>query len=443
MKGRLMSGQEREIPEVLTNQLCICEPGERGAPTPHVPMSEVPSTPVQVPTPRQSVKRVRTRRTARKNEKLPRGIRRRKNSLVVFLTHADGHGERRSVGNISVKMATQQRDIWQRAIAEGRYLKKVPRVEPVAFSIIADKAVENFKIFTRSWDATEGRVKLFKEWWGNREANTLTTEEIQRKLLEKTRPLGKWSQTTYNEYRLTLLRIFALARKQVDNYNPAIEVTRFKLENARERELTFAEEDRLRAAILKKYPRKVAEFDLALHLMCRRSNLYGQHNSKRRPMQALQWNDVNLDFRIANFRRSKSGKSYRVPINDTALAALKELRARGDGTGAVIRKPSGIELQSCRKWFENCLKDAKIADFHWHDLRHTAASRLREANAHIEDIRYLLGHGAKSITERYAHPQMSLLRTVIAKLDRKPNAEVETDTKTDTSAVVEFQKVAG
>ena len=192
---------------------------------------------------------------------------------------------------------------------------------------------------------------------------------------------------------------------------------------------------------MRKYPHKMPEFDLALHLMCRRSNLYGQHNIKRKPMEPLQWADVNLDFRVVNFQRSKSRKKYRVPINDTALAAFKELRMRGNGTGVVIRKPSGLELQSCRRWFENCLKEAKIEDFDWHDLQHTAASRLRAQNVHIEDIRYLLGHGAKSITERYAHPPMDLLRTVVAKLDRKP--ESQTDTKTDTGALVEFRPAIG
>ena len=120
------------------------------------------------------------------------------------------------------------------------------------------------------------------------------------------------------------------------------------------------------------------------------------------------------------------------------LAAFKKLRDRCDGTGAVIRKPSGIELQSSRRWFETCLLEAKVEDFHWHDFRHVFGSRLRAANVQIEDIRYLLGHGAKSITERYAHPNMDVLRLAVAKLDRKSNA-AQSDTKTDTVPVLEFR----
>jgi integrase len=137
---------------------------------------------------------------------------------------------------------------------------------------------------------------------------------------------------------------------------------------------------------------------------------------------------------VVTFTRSKSGKPYRVPIDDTALAAFKNLLERCDGTGAVIRKPSGRELFSSRRWFEGCLEEAKIEDFRWHDLRHTFASRLRAQNVQIEDIRYLLGHGAKSITERYAHANLHVLRQAVAKLDR-----IQTDTKTDTSTVLQFR----
>jgi integrase len=237
--------------------------------------------------------------------------------------------------------------------------------------------------------------------------------------------------------------VFALAVDDAKlDTSPVVKAKRHKLENGRNRVLSFGEEDALRAALRQNYPEKEPEFDLALHLACRRSNLYGQHAGRRLPMEALQWSDVNLDFRIVTFKRSKSGKSYKVPINDTALAAFKKLRERSDGTGAVIRNPrprkpsvaqsTGREVFSCRKWFETCVEKAGIEDFCYHDLRHTAATRLRAAGVTIEDIRYLLGHGAKSITERYAHPDIDLLRKAVANLD-------QTKIETDTAAVLHFK----
>jgi integrase len=375
---------------------------------------------------------------------LPRGVRRRGTSLVVQFTR-DGHKEARSLGRVTVKFAQQQREIFLREIAEGRYVKPVKaepavKVEPIAFAEICDRAVTYYKNYTRCWDAVEGRVSRLKEWWKDRTAESITTAEINEHLLANLAPHGlKWSKTTANEYRVTLLRIFALAVERSElTVNSAAKAKRHKLENARVRELSFAEEDVLREVIRKKYPAKEVEFDLALHTGCRRSNLYGQHNAKRAPMPPLDGKDVNLDWKVITFSRSKAGAGYQVPLNETAIAALKILRERGDGTGPVIRKPrpikthaDGRELHSSRRWFENCLAEARIENFRWHDLRNTFATRLRRNKVALEDIRILLGHNIKSITERYAHADMDSLHEAVATL-------VERRTERRTSPVWEF-----
>jgi hypothetical protein len=48
-------------------------------------------------------------------------------------------------------------------------------------------------------------------------------------------------------------------------------------------------------------------------------------------------------------------------------------------------------------------------------------------------MRYLLGHGAKCIPERYAHASLDVLRKAVAQLDRK------SETQTDTAAVLQFR----
>jgi hypothetical protein len=52
----------------------------------------------------------------------------------------------------------------------------------------------------------------------------------------------------------------------------------------------------------------------------------------------------------------------------------------------------------------------------------------------MEDVRYLLGHGAKSVTERYAHASIGVLREAIGKLDR-----IQTDTNSDTSNILQMR----
>jgi len=374
-------------------------------------------------------------------EKLPRGIRRRGSSLVIYLTHPDGHAERRSLGNVSLKTAIREREVEQRKIEEGRYVKPVPRVNRVLFSGIVDAALEHAKNYKRCWNADSVRGKVLKTWWGVRPADSITTQEIDAKLLENVGPRGsKWTETTSNEYRATLSHTFKLAIDRGElTVNPAQKAHRYKLNNARTRELSFAEEERLRKAIRELYPDKEPELDLALHTGVRRSNLYGIRGADRRPMPPLDWKDVDLDWKIIKLPRSKPGPGYNVPLNETALAALKVLRERSDGAGAVVRKhrvrkAEGREIYSCRKWFEACLKKAAIEDFCYHDLRHTFATRLRRNRVPLEDIAALLGHGVErrlGMTARYAHVDLDRLHEAVATL-------VRTDTKTDTPAVVEF-----
>lgn len=44
-----------------------------------------------------------------------------------------------------------------------------------------------------------------------------------------------------------------------------------------------------------------------------------------------------------------------------------------------------------------------MKDFHWHDLRHTFASRLVMAGIDIFTVKQLLRHETIAVTMRYAH----------------------------------------
>ena len=53
----------------------------------------------------------------------------------------------------------------------------------------------------------------------------------------------------------------------------------------------------------------------------------------------------------------------------------------------------------------NAVKRAGIVDFRFHDLRHTAATRLGKAKIPERVIAEILGHKRKTITGRYINPQ--------------------------------------
>lgn len=52
-------------------------------------------------------------------------------------------------------------------------------------------------------------------------------------------------------------------------------------------------------------------------------------------MYGFSWENVNLSRRVLTVPRSKNGESQHARFNSVTLAALVELRKRGDGTGTV------------------------------------------------------------------------------------------------------------
>jgi len=64
----------------------------------------------------------------------------------------------------------------------------------------------------------------------------------------------------------------------------------------------------------------------------------------------------------------------------------------------------GGRIGTIKTAWGNALRKAGIADFRFHDLRHTVASRLARAKVPESVIAMILGHKRASITSRYINP---------------------------------------
>lgn len=82
-----------------------------------------------------------------------------------------------------------------------------------------------------------------------------------------------------------------------------------------------------------------------------------------------------------------------------------------------------------RRVFVPAMDAAGIENFHWHDLRHTFASRLIMAGVDLRTVQELMGHQTITMTLRYSHLSPAHRLEAVQRLNR-----TATDTKPDGRA---------
>jgi integrase len=135
----------------------------------------------------------------------------------------------------------------------------------------------------------------------------------------------------------------------------------------------------------------------------------------------LQWQKVDLFRRTITTTRKKTDKTRTIPINATIMELLKQrIKVRPiNGSDYVFFNSTGnmIDAGKLKKAFIKAVKDADIADFRFHDLRHTFATRLVQKGVDLYKVAKLLGHKDISTTQRYAHHYPESLRDGVEILD--------------------------
>lgn len=119
----------------------------------------------------------------------------------------------------------------------------------------------------------------------------------------------------------------------------------------------------------------------------------------------LDWREVDLQARLITVRiksRKPGGRELAVPIAGPLFDELVRLSPKDAGRVFLYRgRPMKTDVR--RAWL-SALKRAGIAShFTWHDLRHTAASWMRQRKVPLDIVQKILGHTDIKSTQRYAH----------------------------------------
>ena len=196
---------------------------------------------------------------------------------------------------------------------------------------------------------------------------------------------------------LTILsQMFTIARKEWEIYvnNPVREIELPAPSTARCRRLqdgpteSDSEEIRLLSACQKcRNPYLLPVVKLAIETAMRQSELVGMH-----------WQHIDLHRRTIFLPETKNGYSRSVPLSTVAVGVLTGLPRgiRGD----VF---PGLTTMAIKKAFSRATRRAGIEDFHFHDLRHEATTRLFERGLNIMEVSTITGHRDLGMLRRYTH----------------------------------------
>ena len=177
--------------------------------------------------------------------------------------------------------------------------------------------------------------------------------------------------------------------------NPAARVPLYNVDNKIEHYLNVQQLEQLMSVLINDGNRPVCSVVLFLLSTGARLN------------EALQAKWSHIDRRSKVWRIpseiSKSKKVRSVPLNDTALAILDDLKTEDKYDHLFVNVKTGKPYTTIHKVWNRLRKDAGLPHLRIHDLRHAFASYLISNNRSLFEVQQILGHSDPSVTQRYTH----------------------------------------
>lgn len=217
------------------------------------------------------------------------------------------------------------------------------------------------------------------------------------------------SNATVNRYLACLSIVLSVGVRDWEwlNENPMFKVRKLKEDNKRVRYLTEAEVARLLE--------ECKNSSLVLFIIVFIALSTGARYSE---ILNLTWNNVDLGNDLFYFLNTKNGDNRGVPITPIIKEILVKYK-QSKTSILVFPNKEGTKPIDIRKGFRNSLERANIKDFHFHDLRHTAASSLAMTGKTLSEISEILGHKTLQMVKRYSHLTVGHNASVLADMNNK------------------------
>lgn len=275
-------------------------------------------------------------------------------------------------------------------------------------------------------------AKRFKDLWKNKQIgeitpkmietykeNRLNTQYTNAVSDEKGQPaaLGvKYiSPATVNREIGVLSKIFSLAiANGYTNTNPVKNVKKLRVTNKLERHLSVEEEKRM-------YQVCDDDFSFLNIPQEEREKLKRKHNGEHaylKPILIMALNTgmrkseiLNITWDCVDFKNNeisalntKNGKKNTIPMSSKLRETLLKLHKTKSNNIYVFTNPySGTKYNDIKRTFHTVCKLANVENLRFHDLRHTAATRMVDAGIPLPVVKQVLNHANIQTTMRYAH----------------------------------------
>ena len=129
----------------------------------------------------------------------------------------------------------------------------------------------------------------------------------------------------------------------------------------------------------------------------------------------LRWFDIDVTRETIHVRQSKNGKARAVPMNETIKALLQSLPKTSE---YIFPSPkTGGRVIDVGRHFERAVKEIGLSNFRFHDLRHTAATRMADRGVDPFTLAYIFGWSDIRMAMRYTHATNDTMRQAVRSLD--------------------------
>lgn len=318
-------------------------------------------------------------------------IRKRGEHWHVDIVTPDGSRIRHSTGTTDKARAQEyhdklKHDLWQEA-----------RLGVKPAFLWEDAAVRYLKeaAHKKSYEDDLRGIAFWTEHFRGRELKSLTRAEIAEHIERRyEKPASR------NRAVAVIRALLRKAEREWEWIDRAPAVRTYKEPDGRVRWETPAAIARLLVE-LPPWLRQMARFALATGL--RQANVY-----------KLRWDRINMQMRTVDIPSAefKSGRPFTCHLNPDAVEVLRE--QLGKHHTYVFVDAQGEPIDDWRTWFDlewkRCCKGVGIADFRWHDLRHTWASWHVQNGTDIYELKELGGWETIEMPMRYAHLGAAKLR---------------------------------